>query len=74
MAERLEALSESGPGESELNEMLEDVWQDIDRARQHTCADNTFTKDEVDDKLAQFLRKNSEYISAGVERYMKMLS
>jgi len=69
-----ENMSESGPAEAEINTLLEEVWEDFDKARNKVESSLSVNKDVVDEKLSQFLRKNSEYVSSGVERYLKMLS
>ena len=61
--------------ETELNDLIEDVWEDFRRDYKASKAKlEGAVKDEVNDRLREYLSQNSEYLSGGVERHMKKIS
>lgn len=68
--EKLEA-DQKDPDESELNTMIEDVWVDFNKNLSVSKAKlEKAIKDEVNERLRQYLKQNSEYISGAVEKHI----
>ena len=49
-------IHEDGPAESEINALLEDVWIDFKTPTKEGAKEMARLKDEVNDKLLQYLR------------------
>ena len=64
-----------GADDHDVNELIDDVWIDFTKTRQENEDKlNSVMKDEVNDRLLQYLRQNSEYISGPIEKHMKMIA
>ena len=71
--EKLEA-DQKDPDESELNTMIEDVWVDFNKNLSVSKAKlEKAIKDEVNERLRQYLKQNSEYISGAVEKHINQI-
>lgn len=74
MYQKLQEL-EDGPEEEEVNALIEDVWVDFSNEMKDSEAKiSNIMKDEVNDRLLQYLKQNSEFISGSVERHVKMIN
>ena len=64
-----------GPGEEETNKLIEDVWENFKKDINNTeIGLEKHVKEKVNEKLQQYLKENSHYLSANVERYMSKVS
>ena len=69
------SITETGPDEDEINALIEDVWEDFEEIQMGKDVKRECDKqDEVNSKLYQFLKQNSEYVSGSVERYIRMVN
>lgn len=60
--------------EDEVNSLIEDVWIDFDKQIKESEAKfKSVVKDEVNERLRQYLKANSQYISGSVERHIKAI-
>ena len=60
--------------ESEINALIEDVWVNFDREMKDSESKfANVVRDEVNDRLRQYLKANSQHLSAGVERHLKAI-
>jgi hypothetical protein len=62
--------------ENEVNQLIEDIWEDFSKnvIDMKTTKLESVIKDEVNDRLRQYLKENSEMLSGGIERHIKNLS
>ena len=71
--EKIEA-DEKDPDENEINTMIEDVWVDFSNNLSVSKAKlEGVIKDEVNERLRQYLKQNSAHISGAVEKHLKQV-
>jgi len=60
---------------NEVNELIEDIWTDFSKQVLRIKPKlEHIIKDEVNDRLRQYLKENSEMLSGGIERHIKNIS
>ena len=60
--------------ESEINTLIEDVWVNFDNEmKESELKYANVVRDEVNDRLRQYLKANSQHLSGGVERHIKAI-
>ena len=60
--------------DSEVNALIEDVWVDFDKEMQESEAKfASVVRDEVNERLRQYLKANSQHISGSIERHIKAI-
>lgn len=71
----LDSLDNEGDDNEETNQLIEDIWEDFSKTVLNSNSRlESQVKDEVNERLCQYLRENSEHISGGIERHIKNIS
>jgi hypothetical protein len=64
----------SEDNDEEVNSLIEDVWVNFDKEVKDSEAKfASVVRDEVNEKLRQYLKANSQHISGSVERHIKAI-
>jgi LPS O-antigen subunit length determinant protein (WzzB/FepE family) len=65
---------EKDPDDAELNTIIEDVWVDFSTNMQASKAKlEAAIKDEVNERLREYLKQNSQHLSGAVEKHVRAI-
>lgn len=57
--------------ENEINRLIEDVWEDFQKDRPFEPEQKRKRQDEVNQKLVQYLRQNSQFVSSKIQEFLE---